>query len=64
MASEGRAIVVQTGDAIARIIVNTCRQHGLSEVLTELFDFGGDEMYIEKIPEFVGKTFKEAVVSF
>lgn len=63
MASEDRAIIIHTADAIARIIVNTCRQHGLSEVLTELFDFGGDEMYIEKIPEFVGKTFGEAVVS-
>ena len=47
--------------AIARIIANTCRQHGLSQVLMELFDFGGDELYLESVPEMVGKTMQEAV---
>lgn len=61
IAGEGRARIVYTSDAVARIIVNTCRQHGLARVLTELFDFSGDEMYIERVPELVGKTFGEAM---
>ena len=64
IAGEGRAAIVYANDAIARIISNTCRQHGLSQVLTELFNFGGDELYFEKIPELEGKTFKEAIMSF
>ena len=64
IAGEGRAAIVYAKDAIARIISNTCRQHGLSQVLTELFNFTGNELYFEKIPELTGKTFKEATMSF
>lgn len=64
IAGEGRAAIVYAKDAIARIIANTCRQHGLSQVLTELFNFTGDELYFEKVPELAGKTFKEATLSF
>jgi ion channel POLLUX/CASTOR len=45
--------------AIARIIAHTFYQPGISKVYTELFDFKGDEIYIESIPELVGKTFFE-----
>ena len=64
IASENKAIIVHTSDAISRIIVNTCRQHGLSRVLTELFNFDGDEMYAERVPELDGKTFCEATTHF
>ena len=64
IAGEGRAEIIYAKDAIARIIANTCRQHGLSQVLTELFNFGGNELYFEHIPALTGKTFKEAVLSF
>ena len=64
IAGEGRAAIICANDAIARIISNTCRQHGLSQVLTELFNFTGDELYFEKIPELEGKSFKEAILSF
>ncbi len=64
IAGEGRAAIVYAKDAIARIISNTCRQHGLSQVLTELFNFEGNELYFEKIPELAGKSFKEATMSF
>jgi len=50
IAGEGRAEIIFAKDAIARIISNTCRQHGLSQVLTELFNFSGNEMYFESIP--------------
>ncbi len=64
IAGEGRAAIVFAKDAIARIISNTCRQHGLAQVLTELFNFGGDELYFESVPQLEGKTFKEAILSF
>lgn len=64
VAADKRARIVCIQDTIARIIANTCRQHGLSQVLTELFDFGGDEMYIESVPDLEGKTFHEALLSF
>lgn len=58
---KGTSIVQK--DAIARIISNTCRQHGLSQVLSEIFSFDGNELYFEKISELEGKSFKEAVLS-
>ena len=64
IAGEGRAAIIFAKDAIARIIANTCRQHGLSQVLTELFNFSGHELYFEKVPELKGKTFKDATLSF
>lgn len=64
IAGEGRTSIIFTKDAIARIISTTCRQHGLSQVLTELFNFGGDELYFESIPMLEGKTFKDATLSF
>ena len=64
IAGEGRAKIIYAKDAIARIISNTCRQHGLSQVLTELFNFVGNELYFETVPELVGKTFREAALSF
>ena len=63
IASEGRAEIIYAKDAIARIISNTCRQHGLSQVLSEIFSFDGNELYFEKISELEGKNFKEAVIS-
>lgn len=64
IAGEGRAAIIFSKDAIARIISNTCRQHGLSQVLTELFNFSGHEFYFEKVPGLKGKTFKDALLSF
>ena len=64
IAGDGRAEVIFAKSAIARIIANTCRQHGLSQVLMELFDFGGDELYLESVHQMVGKTVREATMSF
>lgn len=64
IAGEGRAEVIHVNDAISRIIAHTCRQPGLSNVLIELFDYDGDELYFEKIPELYGKTLKELLNLF
>ncbi|PKO03465.1 MAG: potassium transporter TrkA [Chloroflexi bacterium HGW-Chloroflexi-5] len=55
---------IQTGEIVARIIAQTCRQSGLSVVYTELMDFGGDEIYIKPFPELVGKTYGEILPLF
>lgn len=64
MAGEGKAEVLFFEDALSRIMAHTCRQPGLSLVLTEFFDFGGDEFYFENFPELEGKTFGEVLNLF
>ena len=53
--------------AIPRLLVQSCRKRGLSNVYLELFDFDGDEIYFHSLAEFpslVGKTFADAVFAF
>ncbi len=57
IAGQGRAEIVYFKSAISRIIANTCHQPGLSKVYSELFDFDGDEIYIENSDALVGKRF-------
>lgn len=56
--------IVQTGDIIARIIAQTCRQSGLSVIYTDLMDFEGDEIYTSAIPSLVGKTYGDILSAF
>ncbi len=62
--SLGNVEVLIVDDFIARIIAQTCRQPGLTNVLFELFDFDGDELYFEKFTEICGKEFGEVLLSF
>ena len=56
--------LIETGEVVSRIIAQTCRQSGLSVVYTELMDFGGDEIYLNKFPELAGKTYGEVLSLF
>lgn len=58
------AQLVLADDLIARITVQASLQSGLSVVYTELLDFGGDEIYFHEQPEWVGKTFGEALFTY
>jgi len=58
------AQLIETGDVIARVVAQTCRQTGLSTVYTELLDYGGDEIYFKDEPGLTGVTFSDALVSF
>lgn len=58
------AVLVQSGDLIARVTAQTCRQSGLSAVYTELLDFDGAEIYFSEQGSLVGKTYRDAVFSF
>jgi len=51
---------VLLGDVIARIAAQTCRQSGLSVVITELLDFKGNEFYFSAEPTLTDRTFGEA----
>lgn len=53
-----------TDDLISRIMVQTCRQSGLSVVYTSLTEFDGDEIYIVEEPKLLGKTYAEAVFMY
>lgn len=64
IAGEGRADVLDVGELVSRIIAHTCRQAGISGVMTELFSFEGDEFYIKSIPQLAGKSFAEASLCF
>ena len=55
---------VMSGDLVARIIAQTCRQSGLSVVYNELLDFGGDEIYFTQPADLVGKTYAESLDRF
>jgi hypothetical protein len=61
LAGGPHAYLVDANDIAARIIVQTCRQSGLSVVYTDLLDFGGDEIYLHEEPRLVGATYADAL---
>ncbi|MBD1932402.1 MULTISPECIES: CASTOR/POLLUX-related putative ion channel [Cyanophyceae] len=56
--------VLLTNDLISRIVVQTCRQSGLSTVYMELLDFSGNEIYIKAEPTLQGKTYGDALLAY
>jgi voltage-gated potassium channel Kch len=58
------AQLIETGDVIARVVAQTCRQTGLSTVYTELLDYGGDEIYFKEVATLQGRTFSDGLVAF
>ncbi|MFD3761535.1 NAD-binding lipoprotein [Streptomyces sp. NPDC058622] len=56
--------VLCVDDIVARLLVQTARQPGLSLVYSELLDFEGDEFYPVAAAGLVGRTFGEALLSF
>jgi voltage-gated potassium channel Kch len=55
---------VLANELISRIMVQTCRQSGLSVVYSELLDFDGAEIYFTEQPSLVGQTFYDAQLAF
>ncbi|MES2987250.1 MAG: hypothetical protein V4808_05045, partial [Pseudomonadota bacterium] len=56
--------LVLADDLIARIVVQSTRQPGLSAVFTELLDFDGCEIYAVPQPGLTGKTFGDAILAY
>lgn len=50
---------LQSNDTLAKIIAHSCTQSGLSKVFTEIFNFEGSELYLNRISEITGMTFSE-----
>jgi voltage-gated potassium channel Kch len=53
-----------TDDLISRIMVQSCRQSGLSIVYTEITGFEGDEIYIVEDAQMIGKTYGEIIFKY
>ncbi|MCA2223328.1 CASTOR/POLLUX-related putative ion channel [Nonomuraea aurantiaca] len=64
LAANGHAQVVDADDIAARLIVQTSRQSGLSVVVTDLLDFGGDEIYMRAEPKLTGFPYGEALFAY
>jgi ion channel POLLUX/CASTOR len=56
--------LVLTGPLISRLLVQTGRQAGLSDVYGELLDFAGSEIYVTPADALAGRTFREAVFAY
>ncbi|MDP3895091.1 MAG: hypothetical protein Q8Q62_00295 [Mesorhizobium sp.] len=61
----GREVqLVLADDLIARIVVHSSRQSGISAVYSELLDFDGCEIYTAEQPDLAGKQFGQAVMAY
>jgi voltage-gated potassium channel Kch len=58
------AQLVLADDLIARIVVHSARQSGLSAVYSELLDFEGCEIYTLPQPGLEGRSFGEAMMAY
>jgi hypothetical protein len=58
------AIFAHTDEIIARIVAQSCRQSGLSIILTSLLSFRDDEIYFKHESALAGRTFYEAIFSY
>lgn len=58
----GRVLAVD--EIVARLLVQTARQPGLSLVYQELLDFAGDEFYAVPADALAGRTFGDALLAF
>jgi voltage-gated potassium channel Kch len=62
--TSGQSELMLSGELIARITAQTCRQSGLSVIYGDLLDFAGDEIYFQAEPGLVGQTFGEALHAY
>jgi voltage-gated potassium channel Kch len=64
LTGERRIEVLEIGDLVAKIAVQTCLQSGLSVVYEELLGFEGNEIYFIDAAPLVGQTFGQALQQF
>ena len=64
IAGEGLIKFIPVFNFIGRIDAQACLQPGVAEVLLDLLDFSGSEVYFHHEESLVGKTYKEALVSY
>ncbi|MFB4307570.1 potassium transporter TrkA [Actinomadura sp. GTD37] len=64
LAGGDRAHVIDADDVAIRLIVQSHRQSGLSQVCTELLDFAGHEFYMRPEPSLAGVPFGESLAAY
>jgi len=64
MVGKDEVELILTDDIIARIMVQTSRQSGLSIVYTELMDFDGAEIYFNEEQKLIGKKFSDSLFAY
>ncbi len=64
LAAGAGACVLSIDDVAARLIVQTCRQPGLSVVYMDLLTFEGNEFYLTAEPRLTGRTYGDALLSY
>ncbi len=64
LVGKDEAEIVLIGDLISKVIAQTCRQSGLSQVYGELMSFEGNEIYFAMEPGLTGKKFGEAIFRY
>ncbi len=64
IAGQGIGEVLHFKQIISRIMAHVSYQPGLSSVYTELFNYSGAEIYIEKIPNLAEKSFHDLQLLF
>ena len=64
IAGEGLVKFLPTFNFIGRIDAQACLQPGIAEVLLDLLDFSGSEIYFHYEESLVGKTYREAMLSY
>ena len=64
LAGGENANVIDADDVAIRLIVQSHRQSGLSQVYTDLLDFAGHEFYMRREPALAGTTFGDALSAY
>ncbi|HEU5038814.1 MAG TPA: NAD-binding protein [Nocardioides sp.] len=59
-----RTVLLDIRETVAKLVVQTSRQSGAAAVYTELFDYGGDEIYFLEEHSLAGRTYAEAQLAF
>jgi len=62
--NEEKVEVLVVGDIVAKLMVQSSRQHGLAGVFGMMLGFEGDEFYSEEWEQVAGLTFREAMFRF
>ena len=60
LVSETEVKWILASDVMSRIMVQTARQSGLSQIFLELLDFDGDEIYFQDANQLAGSTYLKA----
>ena len=64
LAGGDRAHIIDADDVAIRLIVQSHRQSGLSQVCTDLLDFAGHEFYMRPEPSLTGRPFGDSLAAY